>query len=249
MVPLYITYSQNAPILTWLPYPGSIKYQICRGIVKTKLVKIAETTALQFADISNEANVMEKQDRAKFFYQINSVDIDGNIIPFSDIQTLNPDDIGYPFLGVYQTLVSRHENILLSNIGETVDYYLKKGSGTRCPNYDPVTHDVSGEAALCPICFNTAYVGGFEKIQTNLKVLNAPDSLQETQLGYVLTGTKKGRISSYPITANGDFFRNKSGEIYLIGNVVHKKIKNLLLYQTFDLTLLFTTHPYYSINL
>lgn len=251
MLKLSVIYLGNSPLLKWQPYPDSVKYFVYRGLTKEKLAKIGESHILQYADLSDEANIVKKDDKAKFYYQIYSINEQGESTPFTEVETLNTDDMSYPFLGIYKTQVKRNEFTLKSISGEEVTLYVKKGAGEKCPDcYNEITGDTYTEKSLCPICYGTTYVGGFEKFSDILiRILNAPDQIIETPFGITVGSTKSGRMSVYPLVNNGDWFRTKGGDIYMIGNVEHEKVKNFILKQKLDLKLLSTGHVYYTINL
>lgn len=249
---LNILFTNNFPILEWSPYPDTVKYAVYRGENKKRLKKIAETLMLQYQDSSEEANIRTKMDRVNWYYQISSFDKNGKETLFSPIETLSPDLI-YPYIGIYKEIVRRN-NLMLDRInGESVDIYIKRNSGERCPTcFNQITRDIDTPSVLCPTCFNTSYVGGFDKLSdVRIKIRNQADRIVETPWGIRKESVegKQGWLANYPIVHNGDFIWTKRGEIYMIDDVKHKIQQNFLTFQIFSVKFLETGNPYYSIDI
>jgi hypothetical protein len=239
---LNVSWQNNHPILTWLPYQDSESYNVFRGTTKDNLVKIKNTTLLQYQD---DIDIRDKFDRVKYFYQISSWNGKEETV-FTDLVNYNVD-LDYPYKGFTNEIVRRNQLVLDRIAGEEVDIYLKKGAGKRCERYNTVTKQHDYEGSLCDICYNTTFIGGFEKVTTKIRILNNVDSVQEMNYGIKLVSQRQGFLNTYPIVSNGDFIRTKRGIIYLVDDVKHKEFRGILHQQRLTLETLPTTSVYYNI--
>ena len=243
---LYVSFDYNVPVLNWQPYPKSIKYSVYRGVSEESLEKIKETNLLQYRD--SDISFPDSHDYKKYFYQIGSIDEDGTEIKFTPLVQLKKD-FSSPYKNITKEFVRRN-NLMLNRIsGEDCDFYLRKFSGERCECFNEITRDTETEKELCEVCYNTSFIGGFEKVTAKCRILNADDTIEETPYGIKISASKSGFMSVYPITNTGDFIRTKHGEIYLIDSSKKKRFQGMLTRQQLTLSLLLITHPFYSINL
>ena len=242
MYNLFISYINNNPVLQWSPYRDSTSYSIYRGRTKDTLAKIATTSLLQYKD--TEIDIFQKQDRDQYYYQIYSNDSTG-FTPIVEVK----QSIRYPVLGVLKEIVRRNNLMLREISGEAVTFYIKKGAGERCQDcHNEVLKDTDTTKQLCPTCYNTSYVGGFEQVEGLLRIKNNVDSIKQMEWGIRVESAKQGWLSDYPIVQNGDWARTPQGEIYVFDDVKHKRVKGFLTFQSCQLILLETSHPYYTIE-
>lgn len=242
MYNLFISYINNNPVLQWSPYRDSTYYSVYRGRTKTALTKIGTTTLLQYRD--EGINIFDKQDRDQYYYQIKSNDSTA----FTDIVEVK-QAIRYPVLGVLKEIVRRNNLMLREISGETVTFYIKKGAGERCTAcYNELLKDTDTTKPLCPECYNTSYLGGFEKVTGLIRIKNNADSVKQTEWGIRIEASKQGWLSDYPIVQNGDWVRTPAGEIYQLDSVKHKRVKGFLTFQSAELILLETGHLFYNIE-
>ena len=244
MKPLQVTYLNNNPVLEWSPYPDSIKYGIYRGTNKESLSKIGESNLLYYQD--TDIDKMTKLDKVRYFYQVSSIQTDKEE-KFTEIEEMEYA-ISYPVQGVLNEFV-RRGNIMLDLAGEYVDFYIRIASGEHCTEcYDEIFKNTDSAKPLCPVCYNTGYIGGFVKINSLVKIRNNVDDVKWVEWGIRMESAKMGWLTNYPIVNDGDFLRTKYGEIYLIGNTKHKRTRGFLHHQNFTLNILETNHPFYSIE-
>jgi hypothetical protein len=244
---LNISYNNNHPVISWHPYPDSIKYKIYKGMSKENMEVIKETNLNQYEDIGTD--ITTNYDRMKYFYCIGSIDMGDNETIFTEYIQLDYLTAS-PYLNIIREIKRRHNLILNKIAGEEVDFYIKKQSGERCKEcFNELTRDIDTDKVICPTCFNTSFEGGFEKISGKVRIKNANDTIVENPYGFTLEATKQGFISAYPFLNTGDFIRTKQGEIYIIDSVNHKRFQGVLTLQNLMLKILQTTHPYYTIEI
>lgn len=243
---LNIEYDYNNPILKWQPYPDSIKYRIYRGMSKEEMIKVHETNLLQYKDT---VDISVNFDRMRYMYVISSVNNENEETIFTDYVQLNYLNAS-PYLNIIREILRRNNLILNRITGEQVDVYIKKQSGQRCPDcYNVITKDIETKEIMCDTCYNTSFVGGFEKVTCKIRIKNAQDNIVENPYGFVLESSKMGLISAYPFVNTGDFIRTLQGDIYMIDTVNHKRFQGFLYLQSLNLKLLETTRPEYNIHL
>lgn len=244
---LNVVFDYNNPVISWLPYKDSISYNVYRGLTKDNLDKIANTRLLQYKD--NEIDIRQKFDRVNYLYKVSSVDNDNKETFFTE-PVYFETQINYPYRGVVNEIIRRNDLMINRISGEPVELYLKKGAGERCSKYNQVTKNHEGLTELCEECYNTTFKGGFELIETKIRIKNANDSITETPYGIKIdAGVKQGFLSVYPIVNTGDWLRTKYGQIYLFDEVKHKRFQGILTVQIVTLKLLDTGHSYYKIKL
>lgn len=243
---LFITYYNNHPVLQWDPYKDTTKYVIYRGLTETELIKLAETTYLQYSDDSDEADLFQKMDRVTYYYQIRSVNSTGIETIITDARNYELSEIEFPIRGVLNEIIRRNVLSLNRILWDSVDVYLKKGAGERCNCYDPYRKD-SDTNFVCEICYGTTYKGGFDKIPSRVKLRNGPVKVTEFSFGHKVDATKEAWTITYPVMNSGDFFRTKKGEIYEVDGIKRKEEGGILLQQLMSLKLIPTTDPYYQI--
>lgn len=243
---LNVIYEYNNPVLTWLPYPDSEVYRVYRGLVQGNMTKIAETQALQYQD--NQIDLAKIFDREKYYYQISSVNQDGKEIFFTDPVQFQLT-VDYPYQGIINEFIRRNNLMLDRMVGEPVDLYIKKGSGERCSNYNTITKNHDSMEEICSECYNTTFKGGFIKLNSiKVRIKNANDSITETPYGIKIESAKQGYLSNYPLVHTDDWIRTLQGEIYIVNDVKHSKLRGIITKQIVTLSLLNTGHPYYQIN-
>jgi hypothetical protein len=209
---------------------------------------IGETDLLQYQDSSEDANIMLKFDRVKYFYQVASIKEDGSEEKFSEIVNCH-QDIKYPYAGIFKTIVRRNNLMLNRMTGEDCTFYIRKGAGERCPDcFNEITRDVDTEQAFCTTCYNTTFIGGYAPVKGKVRIKNAKEEEIQTVWGMkVESNGKMGWTANYPLLDNGDLIKTLSGEVYIVDNLIRRSQKDFVTLQEFSVKTLKTTDNLYRI--
>lgn len=245
-----IHYLLNSPVISWVPYPKAISYNIYRGTSKENLDLITnEGKVLMFNDTDVKVNIIEKENRTIIFYDVEAVLEDGTTYRYNKPTFYTPI-IEYPYYGVIQTIIKRHE--LMLKIGaETCIIYNKKTFGKVCSKcWNTIINNSESAEPLCDVCYNTGFIGGYNKFVTKLMIRDAPDAYVETPFGIQKQSAgKQGWVSGYPFIFAGDMIVEPNGDRWIIDSVKVKEFKNIITLQIANITYLQSTHPLYQINL
>jgi hypothetical protein len=142
----------------------------------------------------------------------------------------------------------RRNDWLLQQGGNRVKVFVRKWAGERCPSYDP-TH--ASSSRLCDVCYGTGFVGGYDG---PYDMLIAPPN-NEWQMAHQPTGFKNTKtyqswsmVFGNPYLAPRDLVLFPNGERYLVGGVTFTDHRGVMLQQQFNLSLLDTNDPLYTLK-
>lgn len=141
----------------------------------------------------------------------------------------------------------RRNNFILEQGGERVKLFLRKWSGSECPNNSPTHKSTLND---CTICFGTGYVGGYTGPYDIL--IAPPDeskSLEATPEGLKPTFTFEAWTGPTPLISQRDFIVRKNGDRFSVGAVNLTTVSGAPLQQRFNLSLIASRDIRYSVPL
>lgn len=185
-----------------------------------------------------QSNIVSRALNRRIYYKLTTVGTDsqGNVLesPLSASTIINPDVMEQAD-PVWEEAVNRNA-FLLEQGGERVKIFLRKWSGTICPEYS-----ISHKQAIndCKICFGTGYIGGYDGPYDALTAPpDAGRSLEATDMGLKPQFSYDTWTGPFPPISQRDFMVRKNGERLSIGEVSLTMVSGAPLQQSFTASLI-----------
>lgn len=247
---LKIIYLANIPILSWDPVFDAKSYSVLRGDVKEN-IEVIETglEVTEYKDDSATGNLFYRSNRSTMFYNIIALLNGGTEFQYPDIVDFSPN-LKYPIQGVLNRVIQLNRKRM--TIGaEYCDLYLKKGAGDRCPTcWNKITGSTSSPKELCPICFNTGFKGGYNKITALCNIRDSPEEIIQLPQGLARQSRgKQAVMADYPVLRAGDFIVEQSGDRWGCEIVNFSQFHNVITNTISDIIFLESNRIEYLINL
>jgi len=219
-----------------LPLGGAVSaYPLkSNGVVWQADYSGVQTFQVRYKKLHNFVEIYESLTRT--FYTVVPVGEDGDCHKPGEkesmvVNTMEVDKITWE----YQEMVRRNQWIF-EEVGEPAYLMFKKSRGKIC---GCATVGLGQGRTACPICFGTGIVGGYYGPYDFIYI--PPDSALSVELnegGRKVTRDSRSYIGPTPIVQAGDLIIRRNGERLVIGNVVYKQPRGILLQQEFVTSLL-----------
>jgi hypothetical protein len=159
------------------------------------------------------------------------------------------ESLGYDGRLYYVFLESiRRLNLVLLNIGESCNIYLRRKVGERCPECWNFTTS-KAENPQCSTCFGVGFRNGYYKVANSRVVIEqAEEKIKETQFGLDVSQPLKAWIGNLPIVAEGDVLVRNDNTRYYITSADRKMLQNYMIQQYINLEKIDPSNPVYNIN-
>ena len=244
-----VLYQRNFPRIEWEPLAEAVSYNVKRGPTKNFLTTLKEDlTELFFVDESSAADISKRSDKAVLYYDVEAILSDKSVYSYNLPAYFTPN-LAYPLKGVLERVIQLN-NKHVEFGSQICDIYLKKYMGEPCPMcWNKLRGDTTITSSQCPICYNTGFVGGYNKVEEHCIVRDSPEEFILAPYGTVKQSMgKQAVVADYPIIHSGDFVVESTGLRWGIDSVKVRAYQNVVTAQIAQVSFLPSNHPLYQIN-
>lgn len=187
---------------------------------------------------------------AIYWYRITWVDVNDVESGLEHTESFRLDFTATAPMRYFLTEIVRRHNLILGQTGyqNTVDVYVKKTVGERCECWSTVEQrSMRGEN--CLRCLGVGFVGGYVTIPNETVRIRSPRrKVVETDFGLILQQGVEAWVTNYPLLHKDDLLLLENGDMYIISEVVQRRVQGVLTLQRFTVELLPPNHALHKLE-